>query len=190
MKSIIIILSILFSFALPVQAKEVSGVQVPDTFQDGGTTLLLNGAGIRTKWFLDIYVGSLYLKSKNHDATQIINADEPMAITLHMVSSLVSTSKMKSATEEGFDNSLNGKTKPLQTEINQFISVFETPIDDNDVYNLVYLPGTGVKTYKNGKLVKTIGGGLAFKKALFGIWISDKPAEESLKESMLGKTQD
>jgi hypothetical protein len=180
----------MFGASFSVSAKEVSGVKVPETFKAGTNTLVLNGAGIRTKWFLDIYVGALYLEAKNSDANAIINADQPMAITLHMVSGLVTSSKMKSATEEGFDNSLHGKTQALKPEIDQFISVFEEKINEGDQYDLIYLPGKGVEAIKNGKLVKTIGGGLSFKKALFGIWLSDEPAEESLKESMLGKSDD
>jgi hypothetical protein len=180
----------MFGASFSASAKEIDGVKVPKTFQAGGASLVLNGAGIRTKWFLDIYVGALYLESKSSDANEIINADKPMTITLHMVSGLVSSSKMKSATEEGFDNSLHGKTQALQPEIKEFISVFEDEINDGDQYDLVYLPGKGVEAIKNGKLVKTIGGGLAFKKALFGIWLSDQPAEDSLKEEMLGKSDD
>ena len=55
-----------------------------------------------------------------------------------------------------------------------------------DVYDFVYVPGKGVEIYKNGQMASTIQG-LEFKKALFGIWLCNKPAQESLKEEMLGK---
>jgi len=48
------------------------------------------------------------------------------------------------------------------------------------------VPGKGVEIYKNGQMISTIQG-LEFKKALFGIWLCNKPAQESLKEAMLGK---
>lgn len=40
--------------------------------------------------------------------------------------------------------------------------------------------------YKNGTKKGSIDG-LDFKKALFGIWLCNKPADEDLKEGMLGK---
>ena len=49
-----------------------------------------------------------------------------------------------------------------------------------------YVPSKGVKIYKNGDLKGTIAG-LDFKKALFAIWLGTFPAQESLKNEMLGK---
>ena len=40
--------------------------------------------------------------------------------------------------------------------------------------------------YKNDKELGTIEG-MEFKKALFGIWLSNRPADDDLKEAMLGK---
>ena len=51
---------------------------------------------------------------------------------------------------------------------------------------MIYTPGSGVAISKNGELKDTIEG-IAFKKALFGIWLSDKPADKKLKKAMLGK---
>ena len=39
---------------------------------------------------------------------------------------------------------------------------------------------------RNGE-VKVVVPGLAFKKALFGIWLSDDPVQDDLKEGMLGE---
>ncbi|HEY9198971.1 MAG TPA: chalcone isomerase family protein, partial [Gammaproteobacteria bacterium] len=45
------------------QALELSGVTVHDSVQThaDGSALLLNGAGVRRRFFMDIYVGALYL---------------------------------------------------------------------------------------------------------------------------------
>ena len=41
------------------------------------------------------------------------------------------------------------------------------------------------KKFEEGQ--EDIVGDLEFKKALFGIWLSDKPAQKDLKEKMLGQ---
>ena len=48
------------------------------------------------------------------------------------------------------------------------------------------VPGKGVEAYKNGALA-SVTKGVEFKKALFGIWLGDKPAQKSLKKEMLGQ---
>ena len=53
------------------------------------------------------------------------------------------------------------------------------------MFDITYQPGKGVVAYKNGKEKGTIEG-MDFKKALFGIWLSNDPADDDLKEAMLG----
>lgn len=65
--------------------------------------------------------------------------------------------------------------------------VFNDTIKKGNVFDMIYVPGEGTYIYRNGALKTTIEG-LAFKKALFGIWIIDKPSHgiESLRRGMLG----
>jgi len=109
-----------------------------------------------------------------------------MSIKLHIVSKLISSDKMVDAVNEGFENATNGNTKSIDSEIEQFRSFFKEEIKKNDVFDIVYIPDTGVTAYKNGKELGTIKG-MNFKKALFGIWLSNRPADDDLKNSMLGK---
>ncbi len=168
------------------QAKEIAGISMPDALQADGQTLVLNGAGVRTKYFIDLYVGGLYLKQKTGDAGKIMASDEPMAIRLHIISSLITSEKMEVATREGFINATGGAAAPLADRIESFIGVFREKINKEDVYEFVYAPGAGTKISKNGKIKTTIQG-IDFKKSLFGIWLCAKPAQESLKAHMLGR---
>ena len=165
---------------------DIGGISMPDTLQAKDTELQLNGAGIRDKWLLDLYVGGLYLPAKQRDADAILKSAEPMAIRLHIISGMITSEKMTKATVEGFENSTHGNTEPLQTEIDKFLATFAEPIKEGDVFDFIYQPGEGLKIIKNGTEAQTIDGGETFKAALFGIWISDKPAQKSLKKDMLG----
>ncbi len=172
--------------ATPVSARTVEGVDLPESFTAPQAELKLNGAGTRSKWFMDLYVGSLYVPQASSDAASIINADEPQAITLHIISGMITSDKMISATMEGFEKSSGGDLSAIKGEVEQFLAVFSEEIREGDVFDLVYAPGEGVRVLKNGELRDTVGN-LAFKKALFGIWLSDKPAQQDLKEKMLGQ---
>ncbi|PWJ42820.1 chalcone isomerase family protein [Sediminitomix flava] len=167
---------------------EIAGVELPNSIQVDGKDVTLNGGGIRSKYFMDLYVGGLYLEAKSKDAQAIVTDNAPMAIRLEIVSGLITSDKMASATTDGFKSSLNGNTAPLQTEIDQFVDVFKKDeIVKKDIFEFKYQP-SAEKTlvYKNGKELLAIKG-LAFKKALFGIWLSNKPADKDLKSGMLGK---
>ncbi len=174
------------ALSAPVSALTVEGVDVPDTYSAMDTELKLNGAGTRSKWFMDLYVGGLYVPESIDDGQAVINADEPQAITLHIISDMITSERMTEATLEGFKNATDGDLSAIQDDVDQFMSVFEEEIKEGDVFDLVYLPSEGVRVLKNGEVRDTVGD-LKFKKALFGVWLSDKPAQKELKASMLGQ---
>ncbi|RTZ58761.1 MAG: chalcone isomerase [Gammaproteobacteria bacterium] len=157
----------------------------PDTMQVGPDALVLNGAGTRKKLFISVYRAGLYLKQKSNDAHAILAADEPMAIRLIITSSLVTPEKMTKATREGFRKSTGGNTAPIAADIEKMIGVFRQGIEDGDVFDMIYQPQTGTRFYRNDQEKGSVAGA-AFKKALFGIWISNDPVQKNLKKAMLG----
>jgi len=93
---------------------------------------------------------------------------------------------MAEATLEGFEKSLDGSFGSLKSKIHAFVDVFkQDEIVKGDIFDIHYSPDEGILTYKNSKLLSTITGH-DFKKALFGIWLSDDPVDKDLKEGMLG----
>lgn len=186
MKKILLLISILTISQIGFSQEEISGVTPAKTIKIGEETLNFNGAGIREKFFLDLYVGSLYLKTTGKDRNAVMNDDETMAITLDIVSSMITSQKMIDAVNEGFENSTKGNTAPLKDKIETFKSFFKEEINKGDHYVIAYQKGVGVVVSKNGKKMPAIKG-LEFKKALFGIWFCDEPADEDLMEGMLGE---
>ena len=185
MKHLLTILTVAFALNSNAQIT-IEDVTLPATIKTktNSKILILNGAGLREKYFMDLYVGGLYLTAKSTNADAIIKADEPMAITIEIVSSMISSEKMIDAIEDGMEKSTNGNTSALSEEIKAFKSAFSETIEVGDVYYLIYTPGDGLTVYKNDKKIQTIKG-LKFKQAAFGIWLCDDPADEDLKEGML-----
>ncbi|MBX2835994.1 MAG: chalcone isomerase family protein [Gammaproteobacteria bacterium] len=167
-----------------VSAKSVSGVEIPDTLTVAGQELVLNGAGLRKKLFIKLYVGGLYLPQPSSDAEGIIAEAGPMAISMHIKSDLLTKKKLLAALEDGMKNSTGGNTAPIQTELDQLKSLFKDSVRPGDVIVLAF-DGVGTDVILNGESLDVIDG-LPFKQALFGVWLSAKPAQASLKKAMLG----
>lgn len=183
MKNLLLIITLLTVFTTSAQ-KEVGGVTLPATEVFDGQTLILNGAGVREKLWIDLYAAGLYLGQKTKDANVVLEGDQPMALKLHIVSKLISSNKMVDAVTEGFENSTNGNTAPIQPQIDKILGFFKEDIKKNDVFDLVYIPSRGIVAYKNGQ-EKGVVKGKEFKKALFGIWLSNRPADDDLKKNLL-----
>lgn len=176
----------LFLSNAAVAQVEIGGITMPKLMKVDGEYLKMNGGGIRQKLWMDLYVGVLYVTNKSSDANTITNADEAMAIKMRIISGMVSNSKLEAAVREGMEKSTGGKMAPIQERLETLIKKgFSADVEDGDVFDLIYKPGKGTTLQKNGKELVTVEG-LDFKKALFGVWLCDEPADENLKKKMLG----
>lgn len=185
MKHLLTTLLLSLFIAVPSQALTIKGVDVKETMSLDNQELVLNGAGVRTKWFVDGYIAALYLAEKTTDAEAVIEADEPMAVSLIITSNMITPKRMSDSTRDGFVSSTGGNIEPIADEVDMLISAFKDSVEEGDVFNLVYKPETGVTVYRNGE-EKTRVEGLEFKKALFGIWISERGIQKKLRQQMMG----
>ena len=162
-----------------------AAVELPELMEYQDTKLTLNGQGTRVMFFVKIYESGLYLNLVNSNAEEVINENSAMGIRLDVISSMLTAEAMKKAIDEGFVKSTKDNTQPIADEISLFMATLHQAIEVGDVYEFIYLPESGLDVLRNSELIDNIEG-LEFKKAFFGIWLSDDPVQKSLKKAMLG----
>lgn len=190
MKKILLLLTLLLSLQFSTVSAQtqidVNGVTVPRKIEFQGKTLQLNGAGGRSKMWLEVYVQALYLSQLSQDPQFIIDSDTEMAIRIEITSSMVSSNKLTKAMNAGFEKSAGENLDQLRPRIETFKSYLSDAITEKDVFVLAYNPlDQTINVFKNEVLKGKIQG-FDFKKALFGIWLSSKPVDETLKKNLLG----
>lgn len=170
-----------------LHAAELAGVFVQDQVTaENGQTLVLNGIGLREKFWIDVYVGSLYLVKKSDNVTEILSAPRAMRIQMDFVYKEVASKNLLEAWREGFEkNQSKEMLRKLRDRIGQFYSYFEQNVVAKDQYILNYIPGKGTSVIKNDTLLGLIPGE-DFKNALLEIWLGNFPADKKLKLGMLG----
>lgn len=191
MKKILLLLTLLLGLQFSTVSAQthinVNGVTVPRKIEFQGKTLQLNGAGGRSKMWLEVYVQALYLSQLTQDPQFIIDSDTEMAVRIEITSSMVSSNKLTKAMNTGFEKSAGANLEQLRPRIEQLKSFLSDVITEKDVFVLAYNPlDQNVYVTKNEVLKGKIPG-FDFKKALFGIWLSDKPVDETLKKHLLGQ---
>ena len=185
LKTTLFLMTFICAISLNAQTTNIEGIVFPDELSINDENFVLNGGGLREKLgFLDLYVGGLYLYANSSEANQIVMSGNSMAIRIVIASRLVSRERFIEALEEGFKNTTVGKYTPMQIE--SFKKYLSDPFEPGDEIILAY-SSTAERTYlyKNTE-VRGEFSGLPFKQALFGIWLGEKPAQESLKQEMLG----
>ncbi|MDQ6982480.1 MAG: chalcone isomerase family protein [Mariprofundus sp.] len=166
-------------------AVEIEGVALPDTIQLQGKTLQLNGAGIRTKFFFDIYVGGLYLEQHETSAKAIIADTGNKRITMNFLYAEVDKEKLTDGWDEGFDkNQSDERMQKLKDQLASFNALFTTAHRGDSIVFDLFSDGSTHISF-NGTEKGEIKG-LDFQQALLAVWLGKKPADKGLKKSMLG----
>jgi hypothetical protein len=181
-----LVISALFSEVSAQKQIVFEGITIPRTITFQNKTLQLNGAGSRSKMWVEVYIQALYLSQLSQNPKEIINDNLEMAIRIEITSALVSSGKLTRAMNAGFEKSAGDNLEALRPKIELLKNYLSDEITRGDVFELTYNPSDkSVWVTKNHELKGKIEG-FDFKKALFGIWLSDKPADEELKNSLLG----
>lgn len=181
------VLAMTMMFVATAQAVEFGDVQFPDTLKVKGSPveLQLNGVGYRTKFFFKIYIGALYLPEKSSSPEVIYEQPGPKRIHMHFLYEEVEREKLVNGWNEGFENNNDeAALVKLKDRIEQFNNVFPT-LREGDEVLLDYIPHKGTRVTIKGNEVALIKG-RDFYQALLKIWLGDEPADEDLKEAMLG----
>src|SRR5579872_939004 len=147
---------LMLAASLGVEAATVDGTDVPDSAQVGGVNLVLNGAGLRTKFVFDIYEGALYLPQKADSADAVLAQTGPDRILMHMIYA-VSKSQFADAWNDGFGDNNEKMSDSLKASVAQFIGYFGDS-KKGDIITIDYVPGTGTQVSWNGSLSGTIPG--------------------------------
>ena len=177
-----LIITLLLAGTAP--AVEVAGVQVEPSVTVNNQLLKLNGYGIRKKFFVKVYIGSLYSTHRLTSAAEALRDNGDKLIRMNFLYSKVDKEKITGAFQEGFAN--NSPDLAGSPEVKKFLSLFTDDFKRGDVVDLL-LGGNGSLLVKhNGKLMGTV---VAPRLAagVLAIYLGDKPADEALKKGMLGK---
>jgi hypothetical protein len=187
-KSVLFVVFLLLAHPLNAGPISIKNVTLPDTIiqDDSGNSLVLNGAGVRTKFIFDIYVGALYLMNKSNEPDEILEDNSAKRVSMHFLYDEISKKKMITSWIEGFENNLNKEQfSRLQNKIQSFYMSFDKTVE-GDVVIVDFMPDHSTTVTINDVRKATIQGA-DFQRALLSVWLGGSPVDSDLKRAMLGK---
>jgi hypothetical protein len=171
-----------FSLAM-AEAREVSGVTLPETVMEDGSTLKLNGMGVRTEKILfKAYVIALYLAEPASDANVAIRTDETKRLVFTLLRN-ISHQAFVDAIEAGMIRNSKAEMPTLRARLD----LLEQAVPDltkGEEIDLTWLPGSGTLLRCQGKTMLIPG--KDFADAVLGVWLGPNPVESGLKRLLLG----
>ena len=169
-----------------LHAAEVAGVRVADSVKVGNNELVLNGAGLRSKLFIKVYVGALYVGQKAATPAAIYDSATPRRMVLRLLRDLDADS-LHSALDEGLrNNHTPAELSEMKAQADQLGGIMKAmgKVHEGDTV-IIDFSAEGVVVSQNGVVRGKVAGG-GFAKALLKVWLGDKPADASLKKALLG----
>lgn len=186
-------LAALMALALPLgalaQSVELAGMKYEAQTELGGQKLVLNGAGIRYKAIFKVYTAGLYLKDKAATPDAVFSTAGPKRLSIHMLREIDANELGKlftkgmeaNAPREEFVKCINGVLKLSE------VFASRKQLNSGDNFSVDYVPGVGSTLLLNGKTIMADPiKEPEFFTALLRIWLGDKPADDSLKDALLG----
>lgn len=179
-----LVLSFLAFFAGTAAAGKLAGVSMPDGITVDGKALALNGMGIRkaTLFNIKVYVAGLYLENRSHSPANILRSEQVKRFDVVLLRD-VDRDDIIDAWRKGLKKNGADMVK-LKARFDQFAG-WMSDFAKGDTLTFLYIPGRGVAVTVKGTLKGTISGA-DFATALFGIWLGANPADDGLKDGLLG----
>ncbi len=181
----VLVLLCLLCFAIPASARDIAGVSIAEKLQGAdGAELILNGAGIRSKFVFKVYIAGLYLQNPATESAAVISDPGQKQMLMHFLYSEVEKEKLVAAWNEGFEGNLTKEQQEqLAPRIEKFNAMFST-VKEGDTISIDYLPGKGTIVTVAGQ-EKGVVEGKDFSDAVFSIWLGKEPVTEDLKKELL-----
>jgi len=179
---------LLASAALVAGAAEVGGVKLDDRVRVQTADLQLNGAGVRTRYFFDVYAIGLYLAEKKADPAAVVALPGNKRVAIHMLRDVGADTFIAALIDGVKANHPQAEVQRLEPRLKELAATMAQMKEARKGSIIVLdLVGTQTQLLVDGKPAGRPIDGEDFYRALLRIWLGDKPVQEDLKKALLGQ---
>lgn len=170
-------------------ARDMAGVAVEPRTRVEGHELALNGAGIRSRFMIKIYVAALYVAEPSNKPADILGQSGSKRMMLTLLRD-VSADTLLDGMQAGLKKNLGAdELAAISPQNEQLAAIFRAAGEGKkgDRIALDWAPSQGTIVRINGAMRGQPISGEAFYRGLLKIWLGDQPAQESLRDDLLGR---
>ena len=166
-------------------AADLDGVMMPNVRVADGTSLQLNGIGLRTYSILGvhIYVAGLYLEQHSDNPDSILHSPEHKLLDIRFLHD-VDAKDARKAWQDGFEQNCRAPACYLDpADVQEFLSA--VPAMHKGDQSTLYFTSKGVNVTYNGKPMGEIANP-QFAEMMLATFIGPVPPTAGLKRGLLG----
>jgi len=186
-------LLLLLLLAFPLHAAELEGVTLEDRVQVDGQELQLNGMALRTRVIFKVYVAGLYLPAKTATAQAAIHSKGAKRIVLVMMREANAEQFVLSILAGMRDNNTGAELGAVKAQTESLAATIRAIGQAHRGMRIVldFRPSLGgTQLYVDGVARGRLLPGEELYRVLLRIWLGEDPAQDDLKQALLGQPRD
>ncbi len=182
-----IVLTVSLTTQLSAQTQTVKGNLYSETVEVAGRTLTLVGAGLRERWWFDIYTMGAYVESHTCNPQILISVDEVKFLRIDLLRDVEARS-MARALEDAFEKNLPAEGRPsVRFQINTALGYFKKDLEKGDSMELTYVPSVGTAIIQNSEQQGVTIPGKGFADVLWSSYFSSSTCCSGLKKRIFAQ---
>jgi len=168
---------------------KIANFEIPEEIVLNNKKLKLNGAAMRTKFFINTYIIALYSEKPIYNEEEAIYSSIPRCLRMLITTPLATPSAVSQNIGSGLKEGMNEKEyKKLQPTLEEIKSIIEkTNTGYKDYIDNFYDSDKSFSYLKNGTLLgkSEDTNGQIFAEAIFNLYFGKKPKDNKIKKALL-----
>ena len=165
---------------------KLAGIELPDSIQLNETPLYLNGAAIRSKFFIQTYVIALYAARPVTSAEDGISSDIERSLRMYITTPLATSKVVSENIQSGMKDSLGELYKKQYDLIEDLRRVIEqSGVQYKDNIDIYVTSDGELKLYKNEAEIYHKKNGRLFAQSIYSMYLGSRPKDPQIKRALL-----
>lgn len=165
---------------------KIGGIELPDKINLNQVDLRLNGAAVRSKFFVQTYVIAFYTAQSIHDENTAIHGNIERSLRMQITTPLATPKAVSDSILSGMREGLGALYQQQRDLVEDLRRVIEASgVQYRDTID-IYCTADGVlKLYKNSKAIYSNKDGKQFAETILSIYLGKRPKDPAIKRGLL-----
>jgi len=186
-----VLLSASLALAPASLALDIGHTRLPEKLRlfPEGTELLLNGAGLRSRFLIQVYVIGLYLPERKKTDAEVLAHAGGKRVRIVMLRDVSAKQMTDSLLKVMQKNNPEAELAAVRGGVEAFRAMLLAlvKVPKGTTFDIDYAPGSGTRFAVDGIPKGRPIAGEPFYRAVLRIWIGDRPEQPKLKQALLGR---
>lgn len=165
---------------------KLANIELPNKINLNKVDLFFNGAAIRSKFFIQTYIISIYSAKSITNENLAIESNIERSLRMQIITPLATSKAVSENIQSGMKDSLGSLYYQQKDLIEDLRSVIEkSGVQYKDTIDIYYTKNAELKLYKNEAEIYSNKTGKLFAETIFSMYFGKQPKDRKIKEALL-----